>query len=109
LLVAHPALADALEDENSFCVLLGLTLAGVLGGWAFLFRSKGPNHVSTDAAMAVLAVPALFVTVAVFFPAPERLVVVAPALPLIVAGALRAYLNSRARAQVRPVGQEGGG
>jgi len=99
---AAPAFADGLEGENTFCVLLGLTLIGVLGGWALLFGSTARDQPPTDAGLVVVAAPALFLSVVVFFPAAERLVLVMPALPLIVATGLRVYYgvyyNSRPRA-----------
>ena len=97
-LAAHPAGADFFEGENTFCVLLGLTLVGVLGGWALLYGSKVPGRVPTDAGMAVLAAPTLYLSVVIFFPAPERLMAVAPAVPLVLAAALRAYFRLRAEA-----------
>ena len=97
VVAASPAFADGLEGENTFCVLLGLTLAGVLGGWALLFRSEKPGRVPADSGLAILAVPTLFLSVVVLFPSPERLMLVAPALPLVVAAALRAYFSSRTR------------
>ena len=98
VIVTPPVLADFLEGEDTFCVLLGLTLAGVLGGWALLYRSKGQGRVPTDAGMAVLLAPTLFLSVVIFFPAPERLMAVAPAVPLVLAAALRAYFGARSNA-----------
>jgi len=98
VLGAGPASANFLEGENTFCVLLGLTLAGVLGGWAILFRAPKEGHVPPDSGLAVLVAPTLYLSVVIFFPSPERLMLVAPTLPLVVAVALRAYFSSRAGA-----------
>jgi hypothetical protein len=98
VIVTPPVLAKWLEGENTFCVLLGLTLAGILGGWALLYGSKVPGRVPTDAGMAVLAAPTLYLSVVIFFPAPERLMAVAPAVPLVLAAALRAYFRLRLEA-----------
>jgi hypothetical protein len=97
-LSARPAFAGFLEGEDAFCVLLGLTLAGILGGWALLYGSQVPGRVPTDAGMAVLAAPTLYLSVVIFFPAAERLMAVAPAVPLVLAAALRAYFRSHEEA-----------
>lgn len=98
VIVASPARADGLEGENTYCVLLGLTLVGVLAGWAILFGSAKQGWIPADSGLAVLAVPTLYVSVVAFFPPPERLMLVAPAVPLVVAVALRTYFHSRSGA-----------
>lgn len=97
-LFAEPAFANPLEGENGFCILLGLTLIGVLAGWAFLFLVPPRGRIPPDSGLAVVAAPALYCSVIVFFPSPERLAVVMPVLPLIVAGTVRACFNSRTTA-----------
>jgi len=95
-LFAYPAFANPLEGENGFCVLLGLTLIGVLAGWAVLFLVPSRGRIPTDAGLAVAAAPALYVSVIVFFPSSlERLALVTPVFPLVVAGTVRAYFNTR--------------
>ena len=95
LLLARPALAGWLEGETSFCDLLGLTLAGVLAGWALVYLAAKTRHIPPDMGLVVLAAPTLYLSVVIFFPAPERLMLVAPAVPLVVAVALRAYFSRR--------------
>jgi hypothetical protein len=95
-LVAYPAFADPFQGENGFCVLLGLTLMGVLAGWAILFLVPSRGRIPSDAGLAVVAAPALYVSVIVFFPSSlERLTLVTPVFPLVVAGTVRAYFNTR--------------
>jgi len=98
LLAARPALAGWLEGETSFCDLLGLTLAGVLGGWVILYGTAKRAEVPAESGLAVLAVPTLHLSVVILFPAPEHLMLVAPAVPLLVAAALRVWFGRRSRA-----------
>lgn len=94
-LFASPAIENPLEGENGFCVLLGLTLIGILAGWALLFVVPPRTHIPAGASLALVVVPAFYIFVAAWFPPPERLAVVAPVLPLILAGAFRAYFRRR--------------
>jgi hypothetical protein len=76
--------------------LLGLTLIGILAGWAVLFLVPLRGRIPPDAGLAVVAAPALYVSVIVFFPSSlERLALVTPVIPLVVAGILRVYFNTR--------------
>ena len=84
-----------LQGETAFCDLLGLTLAGVLAGCALVFQSAKARNMPSDVGLAILAAPTLFLSVVIFFPSPERLMLYAPAVPLATAVALRAYLGWR--------------
>jgi hypothetical protein len=94
-LFASPAFADPLQGENGFCVLLGLTLIGVLAGWAVLFLVPPRGRMPADSGLVIVAAPALYLSVIVFLPSLERLVLVMPVMPLIVAGIVRAYFYMR--------------
>ena len=92
---ASPAFEDPLQGENGFCILLGLTLIGILAGWVFLFVVPPRANIPAAAGLALVVAPALYLSVIVWFPPPERLAVVAPVLPLILAGTFRAYFRRR--------------
>ena len=92
---ASPALENPLQGENGYCILLGLSLIGILAGWALLFAVPSRTEIPADAGLALVAAPALYLFVVVWFPPPERLAIVAPVLPLILAGAVRAYYRRR--------------
>ena len=95
-LFPYPAFVNPLQGENGFCVLLGLTLIGVLAGWALLFLAPPRRRIPESAGLALVAVPSLYLSaVVVWFPSAERLVLVMPVLPLLVAGIFRTYFNAR--------------